>query len=177
MANSIDIKLELPTDAELAAMFDAVPVLERYKVGDKVTRAGGAVIVKRARQLAPRSDRTGSVKRWSKKMYEDGGTGGTPRKQNEMPLWKTIAQVVRTYGKGQAFTVVGPKWPEGSKAYFNTGPDGRRKFLWGKDTETTVPAIRNWIVQAFDETKDRQLSAMKAKLKTLMDEIWKRKHG
>jgi len=168
----IDLDLKgLPSDAELNAMFNAAPKLERFAVADKATRAGGTVIVKRARQLAPKQ--TGR-NRWSKKMYIDGGTGGTPRSANEKPLWKTIKQVVRKYSYNAA-SVVGPEWHEGNKAYFNTGPDGRRQVLWGKVTGRTVPQIRNWIVQAFDQTEAAQLEAMKKKLKTVLDQYWKSK--
>ena len=156
---------KLPSDAELNAMFDAVPILERHQVADKTVRAGAAPVVKRARQLAPRSSKTGSAKKRSKSQ-EASADWSTP-------LWKTIKQVVRKYS-ANAFAVIGPKWPEGNKAYFNTSPKGRKQVLWGKHTGKTIAAVRNWIVQAFDETKPKQLAAMKAKLKTLMDEAWKR---
>lgn len=171
--NGIDIKMTLPSDAELKRLFNAVPLLERNKVFDATLRAGGNEIAKRARQLAPRSSKTGSAKKWSKKMLVDGGTGGTPRSKAEKPLWKTIALVVRKYGTG-GVSVVGPKWPEGNKAYFNTSPSGRKQVLWGTRTGRAVVPIRNWIVQAFDETKQLQLSAMKKKLRQKMQEIWER---
>lgn len=164
---------KLPSDAELKAMFDAVPILERHQVADKTVRAGSTPIVRRARQLAPRGDRTGtSAKRAAKQAAEaDWST----------PLWKTVGRVIRKYS-ANAFAVVGPRHPQGRKAYFNTSPKGRRRKLWGKNPSVfsganlsaIAPQIRNWIVQAFDETKPRQLAAMKAKLKTLMDEVWKR---
>lgn len=173
MPNGIDIKMQLPTDAELAAMFDAVPILEKHRVSDQVVRAGARPIITRARQLAPRSARTGSKKKWSKSMYT-GAKGRSPRSKDEKPLWKTIKQVVRKGKKAGALSVVGPEWPEGNKAYFNTSPTGRNKVLWGRRTGQTVPQIRNWIVQAFDETKAQQLEAMKKKLRALMDKVWKR---
>lgn len=173
MANRVDIKMDIPSDAELKRMFDAVPLLHRHQVFDKTLRAGSRPVVTRAKQLAPRSSATGTTDKWSAKMLVDGGTGGTPRSKGETPLWKTIAQVVRKYTTA-GVAVVGPKWPEGNKAYFNTGPNGRRQFFWGTDTGLVVAQIRNWIVQAFDETKAAQLSAMKKKLQQLMREIWER---
>lgn len=155
----------LPTDAEIERMFAAVPQLQRHGVADKATRAGAKPIVKRARQLAPRSSQTGTDKKRSKSQRQSADWG--------IPLWKTIKQVVRKYSNGGATAVVGPEWPEGNKAYFNTSPKGRRKFLWGRDTGEIAPQVRNWIVQAFDETRTEQLAAMKRKLKTLMDEVWR----
>ena len=166
MPNKLDLKLSLPTDAEINAMFGAVPVLQRHSVADQTVRAGAAVIVKKSRQLAPRSDKTGTTRKWSKSTKA--------QRTGEKPLWKTIKQVVRKGKNAGAISIVGPEWPDGNKAYFNTSPDGREQVLWGKRTNVTVPAIRNWIVQSFDETKSQQLAAMKKKLTTLMDRIWRR---
>lgn len=173
MRNKLDIRIDMPTDAELERMFHAVSVLDRYQVFDKTLRAGSRPVVARARQLAPRSSATGTTDKWSRKMLVDGGTGGAPRSRGETPLWKTIALVIRKYTRA-GVSVVGPKWPEGNKAYFNTGPSGRRQFFWGDDTGLVVAQIRNWIVQAFDETRALQLAAMKKKLQQLMREIWER---
>jgi hypothetical protein len=164
VANRIDLNMDkMPTDAELKRMFDAVPILEQYKVSDKVVRAGSAPIVTRARQLAPRSTPEDRAKR-SKKQRAAADW--------DHPLWKTIKRVVRKYKNARGIAVVGPEWPKGNKAYFNTSPRGRRQVLWGRSTGRTIAQVRNWIVQAFDETKPQQLAAMKAKLKTLMREIW-----
>jgi hypothetical protein len=173
MANKLDIKIKMPSDAEINKMFNAVPILERHRVADQVVRAGSRAVVRKARALAPRSTTSGSVSKWSQKMYETGGTGdkGTPRKKGEIPLWKTIAVVVRKYHTNGT-AIVGPKYNEGNKAYFNTGPSGRKQVLWGRVTGKTVPQLRNWIVQAFDETKSEQLAAMKKKLQQKMKEIW-----
>jgi hypothetical protein len=161
MANKLDIKLNLPSDAELKRMFDMVPKLDQYKVGDQVVTAGTQPIVKRARELAPRGNKADRAKR-SKKQRDKADW--------EYPLWKTIKRVIRKY---QRYTngVVGPEWPKGNKAYFNTSPNGRRVFLWGKATGKVAVQVRNWIVQAFDETKPQQLAAMKAKLTTLIDKL------
>jgi len=157
------IKLGLPSDADLNKMFNAVPILERHKVGDKVIREGTKPVVKRARELAPR-DRVGHGKKRSKN--QQGAANWT------IPLWKTIAQVVRKYDV-RTTGVVGPKWPDGNKAYFNTSPKGRKVWYWGKDTGKTAAQVRNWIVEAFEDTKPQQLEGMKQKLKTVMDEVWR----
>lgn len=163
--NGLDMKLDLPSDADMKRMFDAVPILQRHKVADQTVRAGCKPIVAKARQLAPRGDRTGTSKRRSKAQQAQANWN--------IPLWKTIAMVVRKYSANAA-GIVGPKWPDGNKAYFNTGPSGRKQVLWGKVTGVTVPQVRNWIVEAFDETKPQQLEAMKKKLKALMAEVWTR---
>jgi hypothetical protein len=61
--NGIDMRLNLPSDADLKRMFDAVPILQRHKVADQTVRAGARPIVTKARQLAPRGDRTGTSKK------------------------------------------------------------------------------------------------------------------
>jgi len=168
----IDIKIKMPSDAELAKMFGGVHQLDRYRVGDQVVRAGASPIVKRARSLAPRSTQESRNKR-SRNQQASADWN--------YPLWKTIKMVVRKYQRGNAGAVVGPEWPKGNTAYFNTSPRGRVRKLWGKNPSvfsganlsTIAPQIRNWIVKAFDETKPQQLSAMKEKLKAVMDTIWK----
>jgi hypothetical protein len=157
--NGLDLQLKLPSDAELNKMFNAVPTLERYKVGDKAIRAGVKPIVKRARQLAPR-DRVGHGKKRSKKQQAEA--------RWDIPLWKTISHVVRKYDRSTT-GVVGPKWPDGNKAYFNTAPGGRRVFYWGKDAGKKKAQVRNWIVEAFDETRSQQLAAMKIELQLSTD--------
>lgn len=157
----------LPSDAEIAQMFDAVPILERHGVADKTLRAGAAPVVQRARRLAPRSNQDDRDKRSAKQKASADWN---------FPLWKTIKQVVRKYD-ADGFAVVGPEYPKGNKAYFNTSPDGRIRKLWGhlpKSLSVIVPQIRNWIVRAFDETREAQLGAMKKKLQSLMDDIWRK---
>lgn len=184
MSNKLDIKLKLPTDAELERMFHMVPKLEKFKVTDQVVNAGTAVVVKRARALAPRSKPEDRKKR--SKSQRDGLTKGGDRIDWDYPLWKTIKRVIRKYNSRYGVGIVGPEWPKGNKAYFNTSPKGNKGHLWGyagkayprRDGKTHVAAspraraqIRNWIVQAFDETRPAQLSAMKAKLTELMDKV------
>lgn len=169
MTNKLDIKMNLPTDADLERMFDMVSKLEKYKVTDKVVEAGTAVVVKRARELAPRSTPQDRAKR--SENQRNGKTKSGDKIDWNYPLWKTIKRVIRKYNGRYGIGIVGPEWPKGNKAYFNTSPKGRKQVLWGKVTGRTVAQIRNWIVQAFDETKPAQLSAMKAKLTELMDKV------
>lgn len=167
MANKLDIKMQLPNDAELDRMFNMVPKLERYKVLDKATGEAAKIVVKRARELAPRSSDTGSAQKRSKKQASSANWS--------YPLWKTIKRVFRKYQDRYGLAVIGPEWPTGNKAYFNTSPKGRRQVLWGKATGRVVAQIRNWIVQAFDETKTQQLNAMKDSLKQSLDQVMRGK--
>lgn len=162
MANTFKIKLDFPSDAELDRMFAAVPKLEKYQVGDKVTAAGAQVVAKRAKQTTPRGQQADKDK-WSQKTKQ--------KRQGEMPLWKAIRVVTRKYGNGKGYSVVGPKWPEGNKAYLFTAPHGRNIVLWGRRTGRVAQYVRNWIVRSFDETKSAQLTAIKAKLTELMDRV------
>lgn len=163
MSNKLDIKLKMPTDAELMRMFDMVPKLEKYKVVDYAVQAASGPVVKRARELAPRSSVTGTAKKRSKSQRD--------RADFAYPLWKTIKRVIRKYSNRYGMAIIGPEWPKGNKAYFNTSPKGRRQVLWGKPTGRVVQAIRNFIVQAFDETKPAQLEAMKKSLQKTVDQV------
>lgn len=159
--NSLDIKISLPSDEELRRMFDMVPKLEQYKVGDTAVKAATEAVIKRAQELAPR-DRAGHGKKRSKAQRDKANWN--------VPLWKTIKRVIRKYQRGTV-GVIGPEWPQGNKAYFNTSPKGRRVFYWGKDAGKTAAQIRNWIVDAFEQTRPQQLAAMKSKLTELIDKV------
>lgn len=165
MANSLKLEMKFPSDAEIASMLGTIPKLEQYKVTDKVVAAGAEPVVKRARELAPRSSKTGTSKKRSKNQRGKADW--------DYPLWKTIKRVIRRYGSVRGLAVVGPEWPRGNKAYFNTSPKGRKVYYWGKNANKTAAQVRNWIVQAFDETKEAQLSAMKAKLTETVDAMMK----
>lgn len=158
---SISFKSNLPSDAEIVNLFGTVNTFERFKVGDKVVNAGTNPILKRAKELAPR-DITGNGKKRSKKQQAKANWN--------IPLWKTIKKKI-SKGNVKTVGIVGPKWPEGNKAYFDTSPNGRRVFYWGKDAGKTKVQIRNWIVQAADETRPAQLDAMKNKLTEVMGDV------
>jgi hypothetical protein len=158
---SITFKSTMPSDAELATMFGTVGTFDKYKVGDKVVTAGSTPILKRAKELAPR-DTSGNGDKRSKNQKAKANWN--------IPLWKTVKRVIRKRESG-ALGIIGPEWPTGNKAYFNTSPNGRRVFYWGKDAGKTKVAIRNWIVQAADETRGQQLDAMKSKLQEVMGDV------
>ena len=158
------IELKFPNDAELKRMFDAVPQLEKRRASDRVLRPMAKPIVTRSRQLAPRGNPTDRAKRSQRQAQAADWN---------YPLHKSITYVVRKYGNAAGLAVIGPSWPKGNKAYFDTSPKGRRVFYWGKDAGKIRPQIRNWIVQAFDETRAEQVAIAKRELKKVMDEIWR----
>ena len=158
---SLTIKTNFASNAEIAQMFGTIQTFDRYKVGDRVVTAGSTPILKRAKELAPRD----------KKKHGDKRSRSQKMKARwNIPLWKTVSRKVKRTDKG-AYAIIGPTWPDGNKAYFNTGPHGRRVFYWGKDQQRTALQIRNWIVQAADETQSEQQTAIKAKLQEAIDEV------
>jgi len=171
----IDMKIKLPTDAELKKMFDAVPILERYQVSDKVVRAGSAPITRRARQLMPRS-KASDREKWNKERKQGKGR---PAGLDKTALWKTVKLVVRPGRQASALAVTGPEFTgkdgAGQKIYLvaEHKQRGRRMIFWGRDGGRTKLKIRNVMVQAADETRGESLANMKAKLKTLMDTLWR----
>jgi hypothetical protein len=170
VSNSLDVTFDLPLDGELATMFNVADKFYQKQAASKIIAAGVAPVVARARNLAPRSTQEARSKRSRKQQSEADWN---------YPLWKTINYVIRDYKKHSA-GVIGPEWPKGNKAYFNTSPKGRSRKLWGRDPNLLgdnplsliAPQIRNWIVQAFDETKTQQRDIVKAKLIEMMDEIF-----
>lgn len=178
--SAMHFDFQLPTDQEIEEMFNVAAKLDRYQVADQVVRAAAAPVLARARELCPRSDNTGTARKRSAKQRASADW--------DTPLWKTIKLVVRKYAYS-GFAVIGPSWPKGNKAYFNTSPKGNKGHLWGyegksyprKDGGNHIAGqakpraqIRNWIVQAFDETKPQQIEATKTKLRELCDKMFRR---
>lgn len=160
--NGLDIKISLPTDRELAKMFDAVPMLQRHDVMGATTTAGAKVVLARAKQLAPRGNDADRKKRSAKQKAAANWN---------VRLHTTIAQVTRK-GNTKAFSLIGPRHPDGNKAYMNAPRSGSRPHvLWGRRVGRIKTAIRNWIVQAFDETREQQLSAMKSAMAKKIDQM------
>lgn len=164
MSNALKLTTKLPTDKELETLFGNVNALQRFKVADRAVRAGAKVIKARAQQLAPRGNDTDRRKR-SKKQRSSADW-------DRIQLYKTINYVLRKSETG-GLAIIGPEWPHGNKAYFNQPRSGSRKqVLWGKMTRLRpYIAARNWIVQAFDESKSGVLAAMKSEIRKAIDEV------
>jgi len=86
---------------------------------------------------------------------------------------------VRKNQRGGAIAVTGPEFTgaggAGQKIYLvaEHKQRGRRMIFWGRDGGRTKLKIRNVMVQAADEVRAQTLAAMKAKLTTLMDQMWR----
>lgn len=167
MANRIDIKHNLPSDQGLARMFDAVPQLRKHDVMNAVLRSGSKVVVDRAKKEAPRGRPEDRRKR-----------SKSQRAQYDWenpPLWRTVTRVIRggKRAKRSAIAIIGPRFPDGNKAYFNQPrAKKRRHVLWGRDVGRTYIVARNWLAIAFDSTRAQQLSAMKSTMRTKLNEMW-----
>lgn len=163
----LDFKMQLPSDAELAAMLDMQPKLKRYELGDKTTRAAGKIVLDRVKQLTPRSSATGTAKKRSQKQRSSADWAP--------PLFKGMAMAVRKYATS-TWAWVGPRWRDGQKIYFlaEWKKQTRRAVYWGKPGPV-VRKMRNFIVQAFDETKQQQLAAMKQVLTSETDKVMRGK--
>ena len=164
MGKAFDLQVSFPTDTELDRAFDVIGAMDRYKCADRVVRAMGNVVLKRAKELVPRSANTGSTKLWSKK---------NAHRKGELPLWRSLRLIVRKTSK-LSYALVGPVWREGQKAYFNLAykKKSRAVWLWGRDANRTVPAIRNWMLQASDETHPQQLAAGLAELRKFVKDTY-----
>lgn len=158
--NGLDIKFRGTKGLE--KLLDAVPQLKRHEVKMLSTQAGAQVILARASSLVPKGTEADRKKR-SKKQKAAANWN--------IRLSSTLAFVTRET-RSRAYSVIGPRHPDGNKAYFNSPKTGSRSHvLWGRNKGRTKSAIRNWIVQAFDETRSQQLSAMKAVVKKQIDQM------
>ena len=185
MANKLDIKMDIPVDADLARMLNMDDRIDRFKLFDKALNAASGPVIRRARQLCWDGVKTGNSAKRS--WYQRNGVeppwakwikrGKTKRNKYGKVDWETqlkttIGRVVRKYGR-KGVAVIGPSWPKGNKAYFNAGKNGRDVWYWGDDQGFKKKAMRNFIVQAFDETKNEQQQLMKAHVKVLLDQMMK----
>lgn len=150
MANSAT--LTLSGFDELEALLTQLPVLVVAAGGptDRAVTKAAKIVQERAIQLVPDSDKTKSRDRQSKKTKQ---------------IWTgKLKRLIRTKlirYENSIWAVVGPKSREGNMSHFQQEKP-RRLVLWGKSTMVAQYRIeRNRITQAFDETKDQQLSAMK----------------
>jgi len=124
---------------------------------DKALRAAGKVVVKRARELCPRSSRTGTREGWSNK------TAGS--RTGAKPLAETIGVVVRKYDT-TSVAVVGPQYPAGALGHLVEY--GHKLIVYGHPTGRRVPP-KPFLRPAADETKDEQEAAMLRVLKAELE--------
>lgn len=153
MANQMQITVN--GDATVMALLDKLPKLLVSAGGpaDRAMKAATTVLQQRAVSVAPDSRTTGSRKKQSKKSKAIW-TG----KLNQKIRKKIIRFQTGVFG------LVGPKSPEGNMAHFVNGKS-RLLVLWGKSTRVAKYRYeRNWMLQAFDESRSGQLSAMRSVL-------------
>lgn len=160
MRRASHITIDVRGEDSVLALLEQLPKLVVSEGGtlDRAARKAANIVARRQRQLAPDSRKTGSRDKQSKK---------TKAKWN-VKLNTTIRTKIIKYPNG-VWAVVGPKSPEGNAAHFQQEKP-RRNVLWGKATQIKqIRLERNWNVQAFEETKSEQLSAMEASLKQDID--------
>lgn len=161
MRNNFQVKVELHGEQEVLDLLEQLPKSVLFDGGplDRAVQAAISIIAKRGRQLAPESRKTGSRKKQS---------AGTKAKWPAR-LRTTVRKKVIKLPFGR-WGIVGPKNPQGNAAHFMQEKP-RKHVLWGKATLIKKYRIeRNWITQAFDETKSEQSSAMEESLRDDIDQ-------
>ena len=159
------VKVELNGVDDLLKMFSHLPSLVVGKNGilENAVFKASLVVARRARQLAPDSKKNRKSNSRDK------------QSQKSKNIWNhklrdTITQKTLTY-RTATWAVVGPKKPQGNMAHFMQVKP-RRHVLWGRSTAVQQYRIeRDWIIQAFDETKSQQLSAMESTLRSDLDRM------
>jgi hypothetical protein len=158
-----NVKIEIKGDQEIVALLERLPKLV-VSAGGPMDRAVGkaaTIVAKRARQIAPDSRKNAKGNPRDKQSKKSKGIWGSKLKQK-------IKQKIIRYPT-TAWAVVGAQNPHGNMAHFMQEKP-RRHVLWGKATAVKQFRIeRNWITQAFDETKSEQQSAMKSSLQADID--------
>lgn len=142
------------------AMLARLPLEIRRGPLEKGVRAAGQPFVARARQLAPDSQKSGSRKKWSKKV-QALRSGTKPHKQ-------TIGlSTTRRYGSTIA-VYAGPIHPAGN--LINVIGHAHNQVLWGNRTGWVVHPT-TYLQQAAQETLAQQQSAFVAKVQSESDKL------
>lgn len=159
---SVKVQITTTGQRELEAFLERLPVLVRSQGGpqDTAIRAANQIVLKRARQLAPVSKKTGTEKKQSRKS----------REQWSQEVRRQLASKVKRYDL-VTVGLVGAKHPYGNAAHFMQEKP-RRHVLWGKASAIRgYRVMRNWIVQAFEETRSQQLAAIEVALRKKFSEF------
>lgn len=154
--NRINVSVDGVDD--VLKMLEEVDHNTYFKVTDKGIRKASQLVQRRAKQLAPRSSKTGSAKKRSVSQSQSGNWN--------IPLSKTIISKVLKHARG-ALGIVGPSWPEGNKAFFNNAKNGRREVYWGKP-QGTIYKGEDWLKRAFDESAEE---AQEVLVETVRDAV------
>lgn len=145
----------------LDKLLESIPPLVRAEGGplDRAVSKAGTVIKRRAVQLAPDSRETGSREKQT----------AAARRTWSKKLRTTITKKTVRFSN-IALAIVGPRSPDGNMAHFMQEKK-RNLVAWGRRTGWRIGLVRDWIVQAFDETKGEQLSAMEQSLRDDIDKV------
>jgi hypothetical protein len=160
MRNNFNVTVSIDGDDRVLGLLEQLPKSVLFVGGplDKAVQAALNIIARRARQLAPRSNKTGTRFKMSKKS----------RAKWMVEMRSTIRTKVVKLEFGR-WGIVGPKNPQGNAAHFMQEKP-RRHVLWGKATMIKKYRIeRNWITQAYDETASEQQTAIYESLKQSID--------
>lgn len=146
MASEFEFDFEMPNS--FYTMLDRVSSDVALKAIHEGLKVGGDVIAKRAAELAPRGEVTGSSKKQSKSYKA---------RYNNKPLHKKIKFAVRKYQR-VAIAVVGAIYPDGNEIFPLLA--GHRFIRWNKQKiQHTNPAMvmkaDNFLRKAFFETRVR----------------------
>lgn len=144
---------------DMDAILQQLPVMLQRGALDKALRAAGKVVQRRARELCPRSSKTGSRQAWSNETA--GSRTGTK------PLAETIGVVVRKYDE-VSVAVVGPEYPAGALGHLVEY--GHKLVVYGHPTGRRVPP-HPFMRPAADETKGEQESVMLSVLQKELDKV------
>jgi len=142
------ISVTLPDFGQIDRQLAAVDLNLRSRELKKALRAGGNVVARRARQLAPRSATTGTREQWSAKTEA--------ARASAKPLAETIGVVVRDYGSTFVL-LVGPEYPAGALAHLVEY--GHAEYLYGVATGRRVPP-HPFMRPAADETEGQVNAAV-----------------
>ena len=162
MKLKVDVELD---EASIAKMQKAWMMLNT-KITDDCAKALAGPIVARAKQLAPSSRKTGTRKKWGKRVTKYFN----PTTWAQDDSGKHMASKVQKTARG-AWVIVGGKSPRANKLNFNSNHEkGRKMMLWGKDSGKVYKAPTNFMKRAFDETRSAQLTSFNSALDKALKE-------
>lgn len=138
---------------KLDAALEQLPVKVQLAALESGVRPAAKVLQQRVKELTPRSRTSGSSRLWSKKTKA--------ARSGEPELRATVATKVLKPKNNIASALVGFRWPTGNKAHFvlPMKKSTRKVVLWGRVTGREVAKHNDWLRQAFDETRQKQISA------------------
>jgi len=131
----------------------------RRKVWRKALREAGKIVQKRAKQLAPRSKRSGTRELWSEATRS--------QRAGAKALHQTITVAVRDYGEVWVL-VVGPSYPAGALGHLIEY--GHAEVLFGVPTGRRVPP-KPFLRPAADETQGQVNGVIVASLQSQLESL------